>query len=142
MTARANLVLIAALAAIALTGCHNENSPTPTAPRSPGSGAPGETTSPATTPPSTTPEGDSTLVGEWQGINGTPGLLTIGSDHTYTYSSGGSGAWQATSEGAVFSGTLSAWNGGQATIDEYGVLEFYWQSSSGTNYFVFEKVVE
>jgi hypothetical protein len=82
-----------------------------------------------------------TLVGTWWGINGTPGRLVLKANHSYTYSvAGGHGAWRATPGGAVFTGTLGAWNHGRASTKR-GVLEFSWTRANGAkNWFVFQKV--
>lgn len=60
-------------------------------------------------------------------------------DGRYRTGAGGEGKVEATADGLVFSGALSAWNDGKATLTADGsAIEFYWTNSQGARqYFAF-----
>jgi hypothetical protein len=78
------------------------------------------------------------LAGKWYGINGTAGLVRIHRDGMYTFNEE-RGQYRQNGNTIVFSGPLSVWNGGRATVGR-GVIEFYWTNANGAKqYFVFAK---
>lgn len=80
----------------------------------------------------------SSLSGEWIGINGTAGRVRIFADGTYTFNDQ-PGRYQQSGNQITFSGPLSLWNDGRATVGDR-VIEFYWTTPEGAKqYFVFEK---
>jgi hypothetical protein len=67
-------------------------------------------------------------------------LLTNG---TYRTGAGGTGHFTVEGDRLVFTGALSAWDQGRATLSQPDVLEFYWTNAEGfKNYFAFLRVVD
>lgn len=94
---------------------------------------------PRAVPVSTRTSSGAGLTGEWLGIAGTYGRVRIYANGTYLFNEL-SGRYQRSGNTIVFSGPLSVWNGGRATIGN-GTIEFYWTTAEGAKqYFVFEKV--
>jgi hypothetical protein len=78
------------------------------------------------------------LAGQWiDPKNGQS--FEIRPDGRYRTGVGGEGKVEATAEGLAFSGALSAWNQGKATITADGsAIEFYWTNAQGAiQYFAF-----
>ena len=78
------------------------------------------------------------LAGQWiDPKNGQS--FEIRPDGRYRTGVGGEGKVEATAEGLAFSGVLSAWNQGKATVTADGsAIEFYWTNAQGAKqYFAF-----
>lgn len=78
------------------------------------------------------------LAGQWiDPKNGQS--FEIRPDGRYRTGVGGEGKVEATAEGLAFSGVLSAWNQGKATVTADGsAIEFYWTNAQGAiQYFAF-----
>lgn len=78
------------------------------------------------------------LAGQWiDPKNGQS--FEIRPDGRYRTGVGGEGKVEATGEGLAFSGVLSAWNQGKATVTADGsAIEFYWTNAQGAKqYFAF-----
>ena len=78
------------------------------------------------------------LVGQWIDPKNVQSF-EIFADGRYRTGVGGEGRVAASAEGLVFSGVLSAWDQGRATLSaDRKVIEFYWTSADGSrNYFAF-----
>lgn len=78
------------------------------------------------------------LVGPWIDPKNAQSF-EIFADGRYRTGVGGEGRVIASAEGLVFSGVLSAWNQGRATLSaDRKVIEFYWSNADGSrNYFAF-----
>ena len=64
--------------------------------------------------------------------------LELFTDGSYRTGVGGSGKFTIQGEHLIFSGVLSAWDQGKATMSQSNVIEFYWTNSDGSkNYFAF-----
>jgi hypothetical protein len=69
--------------------------------------------------------------------------LELSADGTYRTGVGGSGRFTVEGDRLVFTGALSAWDQGRATLSQPDVLEFYWTNSEGfKNYFAFLRATE
>lgn len=80
----------------------------------------------------------SALTGTWIGINGTAGRIDISPDGTYAFN-GTSGRYSVSGDSVIFTGPLSAWNGGRGKFHD-NIIEFSWTNAEGASqYFVFEK---
>lgn len=89
-------------------------------------------------PPQSRGAASAALAGIWRGINGTAGELDIRPNGSYTFN-GAPGRYTHNGGDVVFSGPLSAWNDGRATVNR-DVIEFYWTTRSGAKqWFTFEK---
>jgi len=88
-------------------------------------------------PANTTPGG--TLRGVWYGIAGTPGSIELRADGSYLHNGQGGGRYRQMGNDLQVDGSLSAWNGGRATLKD-GVIEFQWKNPQGfNNWFVFQR---
>ena len=78
------------------------------------------------------------LVGQWIDPKNAQSF-EIFSDGRYRTGVGGQGSVALSAEGLVFSGVLSAWNQGRATLSaDREAIEFYWSNADGSrNYFAF-----
>lgn len=78
------------------------------------------------------------LVGQWIDPKNAQSF-EIFADGRYRTGLGGEGRVIASAEGLVFSGVLSAWDQGRATLSaDRKVIEFYWSNADGSrNYFAF-----
>ncbi len=78
------------------------------------------------------------LVGQWIDPKNAQSF-EIFSDGRYRTGVGGQGSVALSAEGLVFSGVLSAWNQGRATLSaDRKAIEFYWSNADGSrNYFAF-----
>ena len=78
------------------------------------------------------------LVGQWIDPKSAQSF-EIFADGRYRTGVGGEGRVIASAEGLVFSGVLSAWDQGRATLSaDRKVIEFYWTNADGSrNYFAF-----
>lgn len=72
---------------------------------------------------------DTSPVGEWRGIRRTGGVLVISADGKYTIN-GGAGEYRVSGNQITFTGPLSIWNGGRATLKD-GTIEFSWTNPHG-----------
>lgn len=64
--------------------------------------------------------------------------LDLRADGSYRTGVGGSGRFTVEGDHLVFTGALSAWDEGRATLTQPDVIEFYWTAASGAkNYFAF-----
>ncbi|HEY9899797.1 MAG TPA: hypothetical protein V6D00_11495 [Pantanalinema sp.] len=83
--------------------------------------------------------GRSAFVGLWYGTASTVGTIDIRPDGTYVYNGNGNGTYAVNGNIITFTGPLSAWDGGRATLDG-GNLVFYWRNKNGSkNWFTFAK---
>ena len=82
----------------------------------------------------------SALAGQWIDPRNAQSFELF-ADGRYRTGVGGAGRVTASSEGLVFSGVLSAWNQGRATLfADRQVIEFYWRNADGAqNYFAFQR---
>lgn len=64
--------------------------------------------------------------------------LELRADGSYSTGLGGSGRFVVEGDRLIFTGTLSDWDKGRATLVQPDVIEFYWTDASGfKNYFAF-----
>lgn len=69
--------------------------------------------------------------------------LELFSNGSYRTDVGGSGRFSVDGDRLVFTGALSAWDQGRATLSQPDVLEFHWTNAEGfNNYFAFLRVVD
>ena len=82
------------------------------------------------------------LAGQWlDPKNGQS--LEFFANGTYRTGVGGAGRFTVEGDRLVFTGALSAWDQGRATLSQPDVLEFYWTNAEGfKNYFAFLRVVD
>jgi len=80
-----------------------------------------------------------TLAGQWIEPRNAQSLEIL-ADGRYRTGVGGEGRVTVSAEGLVFSGVLSAWNHGRATLSaDRQVIEFDWRNADGSrNYFAFQ----
>ena len=70
------------------------------------------------------------LVGTWYGTAQTVGTIEMRPDGTYSYGGRPAGTYRANGNHIIFTGSLSAWDNGRATLTN-GNLEFYWTNAQG-----------
>jgi hypothetical protein len=70
------------------------------------------------------------LVGTWYGTAKTVGTIEMRPDGTYSYGGRPAGTYRADGNHIIFTGSLSAWDNGRATLTN-GNLEFYWTNAQG-----------
>ncbi len=93
--------------------------------------APRESKTPATSPAS--------LVGTWYGAGDTKGAIELHADGTYDWSGNHAGRYSVAGTKVTFTGSLAAWNGGEAQLNKRGdTIEFSWTNADGAKrWFVF-----
>ena len=82
------------------------------------------------------------LAGQWLDPKNGQSLELL-ANGTYRTGVGGTGHFTVEGDRLVFTGALSAWDQGRATLSQPDVLEFYWTNAEGfKNYFAFLRVVD
>ena len=72
------------------------------------------------------------VVGDWIGINGTAGKLTLRPDGKYEFNGVPGGSYSLSAAGVHFTGNLAAWNHGNATV-KGDTMEFTWTNAQGAS---------